>query len=58
LCQRSEIESAIKLEKSLKDNSGELKTKFITFDLKSYMRVIENENKYDEYKLYLLLLRS
>jgi len=51
----AEIKSAIELEKYLKDNFGELKTEFITFDLKNYIRVIENENKFKCYDIAIVI---
>lgn len=51
----SDIKSAEELESYLKDNFGELKTEFKTFDLKEYIRVTENENMYKCYDIAITI---
>lgn len=49
------VKSATELESYLKDNFGELKTEFKTFNLKNYIRVIENEDQFKCFDIAIVI---
>lgn len=51
----SGVKSATELESYLKDNFGELKTEFKTFNLKNYIRVIENEDQFKCFDIAIVI---
>jgi len=50
-----DLTTASDLEDYLKDNFGELKTEFITFNLKDYIQVNENEDKFKCYDIAIVI---